>query len=242
MFQKMYVIVYVGLFSTVGQVFGMYGSCSMVQSNTSKQKPQVHSFYDLVSMQKMDNKIFSNDEKLELFEDINVRYDGYTPLQLLIDRPDATVKQVKVLLDHGADINIPAVVRLNGQRQILWGSYKMGIAFTGQTPPHTYGDNNSFEQYCGNPEVIRYIFRIMVKQDIKKTIEIARLENRLERDGEEFFILPSSHEQDNWPEMSDDEARKHLNESVKDQKEFESFVSNLSSGAFDVFLKMQKMT
>ena len=42
--------------------------------------------------------------------------------------------------------------------------------------------------------------------------------------------------------MGEDEAREHLKESVKDQKEFELFVSNLPSGAFEVLLSMQKMT
>lgn len=71
---------------------------------------------------------------------------------------------------------------------------------------------------------------------------MARLKNKLEKEGDGFFIVPSSCVQHDWPEMSEEEAREHLKASVKDQKELELFVSNLSPKAFDVFLKMQKVT
>ena len=170
MLQKMHVVACVSLFSMMGQVFGsMYGSFSMVRLDTKQPKPQIHSFHDLVTMNKMDDNIFSNDEKLQSFGDINTRYEGYTPLQLLIDRPDATVKQVKILLDYGADLNIPALINLPQQGYVLWGSHKMGIDI-GETPPHLYGNNKKFQEYCGNPEVVRYVFRKMFKEGFEKAI------------------------------------------------------------------------
>jgi len=242
MLQIMHVMAYLGLFSMVSQAFGsMDDNFAMVQFGTNSSRPQIHSFYGLVTMNKLDDKIFSDPERLKLFGDINTRYRGYTPLHILINRSDATIQQVKTLFKCGADLDIPAVIDIPGRRRQIWGADKINFIFTGETPEE-YSENRHFKQHSGNPEVRYYIFEKMLKQKIKKTIDPVQLKNKREKESEEFFIEPSPRVQDNWPEMSDDEAREHLKASIKDQKEFELFVSNLPSGAFDVFLSMQKMT
>jgi hypothetical protein len=253
-FQIIYVMAYLGMFSVGSQAFGMKDqarqilvdclqtcdSFAMVQFRVSSSRPQIHSFYGLVTMNKLDDKIFSDSERLKSFGDINTRYNGYTPLHILIDRPDATIDQVKVLFKCGAKTDIPVVVKKEKPGAIeVCPTHHVGFNFLGDTPP---GQQGNPKPYCGNPDVVRYVFQKMLKKKIKEAIEAAKLKNKLEQESEGFFIARLPRVRDNWPEMKHDEAREHLRRSVKDYKEFELFVSNLTPEALDVFLKMQKMT
>jgi hypothetical protein len=256
---------YLGLSFTMGNVFAAefitgsaFGAekCSpsgMVVLYSSIRKVQPRSFHDLVTALRLDHKVFSDSETLKGFGDINTRYNGCTPLHMLIARPDATIEQVKALLDRGANLNIPALVKISGQHQ-AWSSHKMGFTDTGASPITAYNENKIiFNQYRGNPKVINYIFDEMVMQGIQEKIKRAKWENQLQivDEGAGVIILPrrcpkpckqskTCPTQDCWPKMAEDEAREFLKESVKDQKEFELFVQNLGAGAFEVFLKMQE--
>ena len=196
------------------------------------------SFYDLVTRPELDKSTFANPERLKCFGDINTRYCGYTPLHILIKRSDATIEQVKALLDRGANVNMPLVIK-TPCGFVSWDSYTIGFAERGASPVSSISIMNS-QWY--NREIASYIFCVMLEQKITKEIEQAKQANKLICTDAALGVIipPRDCVTHSWPEMPEDEARVLLHESTRDQRELELFVKNLSSGAFDVFLKMQE--
>jgi hypothetical protein len=195
------------------------------------------SFYDLVRAPKLNDMIFFDAERLKCFGDINTRYNGYTPLHTLIMRPDATIQHIKALLDRGANIHIPVLVKtMRGQTE-AWDSYRAGCDLIGITPDE---NKKILNQYYGNSEVMQYIFQVMVGQKIEEQISKARRDNRLKEEDEGFCIAQIPCKRRNWAEMGDDEARELLKEKAKDRKEYERLLENLSPRAFEAFLKMEE--
>lgn len=192
------------------------------------------SFHSLVRTKQLDDKQFSDIEGLKTkFRDINVRKDGMTPLQVLVTRPDAKVDHVQALLACGANPDIPALVKVKGGNQ--WyqqNTYSRGLAFILSPAQEQY------YQYYGNKDVMNYLFDVMLEQKVQQAIQQAWRENRISECDNEVIILPQLNHQHDWVEIDSKQARNLLKESIKDQRELEVFLRNLSSEVLVEFLQM----
>ena len=140
------------------------------KAEQSDRRPSLYesfSFHALVSADQVDTDALRNEGKKYYGINSWDRF-GDTPLHILVKRPDATIDQVKAMINGGADPTIKFYRCGYGCDFDEEGSdvHTEGIRLRGDSGVETSHENSN--QYFGNKKVMRYLFRYMVLKKLEE--------------------------------------------------------------------------